>query len=133
MSPQKKKPERPKLPTRPPSGGRKPSLLVAETEMIERARRIEEQRGELQFGSVKARDHSNKERNSAGLEGGLQNDMPQHPALDKQYYDGTDSSLNPDPPLNTDARREFDNEKREQQKEYQLTNMPKFNPKPSGP
>ena len=45
--------------------------------------------------------------------------------------------MNPEPALNTEARREFDNEKREQEKEKQLRlgNMPKFStaPTPRGP
>ena len=70
-------------------------------------------------------------------EGELQNTILQHPELDNQRFDGVDPNLNPEPPLNTDARREFDNERREQEMEKQLRlgNMPKFNsaPKPQGP
>ena len=95
---------------------------------MERKRRLAEQQGERQLGKVKAREHSEEEKKTAGLEGELQNTILQHPYLDNQRYDGIDPNLNPEPPLNTDARREFDNERREQEKEKQLRlgNMPKF-------
>ncbi|WP_454785445.1 Smr/MutS family protein [Legionella sp. WA2024007413] len=112
------------------------SFLVAETKAMERQRRLAEQQGERRIALVKAREHSDYEP-SPGPEGELQNNILQHPALDSQRYDGVDSPLNPEPPLNTDARREFDNELRnqEQEKQLRLGNMPKFNntPKPRGP
>lgn len=114
-----------------------PSLLVEETKAMERKRRRLEQQGERKFGSVKERDHSLDER-AAAPEGELQNDILQHPELaDKPQYDGTDSNLNPVPALNTDARREYDNAKNEQNLEYQMRMglNPNFNkaPKPPGP
>ena len=55
----------------------------------------------------------------------------------KGVASGVDPNLNPEPPLNTEARREYDNQKREQEMEKQLRlgNMPKFStaPKPHGP
>ena len=63
--------------------------------------------------------------------------MAQHPSLDSQRFDGIDPNLNPEPPLNSEARREYDNEKREQEKEklHRLGLLPKFStaPKPQGP
>lgn len=124
------------LPTRLPVQGRETSFLVAETKAMERKRRLAEQQGERQLGPVKAREHAEEEPQNSP-EGELQNSILQHPALDTQRFDGIDTNLNPEPPLNTEARREFDNEKREQDKEKQLRlgNMPKFNstPTPRGP
>lgn len=112
------------------------SFLVAETKAMERKRRLAEQQGERQIAPVKAREHSEVE-SQPSPEGELQNNILQHPALDSQRFDGVDPNLNPEPPLNTEARREFDNEKREQEKEKQLRlgNMPKFTtaPTPRGP
>jgi hypothetical protein len=125
------------LPTRLPPGGREGSYLVEETKSMERKRRLAEQQGERQIGSVKAREHSEEETKSNGPEGELQNTILQHPYLDNQRNDGIDPNLNPEPPLNSEARREFDNEQREQEKEKQLRlgNMPKFTtaPTPRGP
>lgn len=124
------------LPTRLPIGGRGGSLLVAESVSMERKRREAEQQGHRQLGKVHAREHSEQEPDNAP-EGELQNNILQHPELDSQRFDGIDPNLNPEPPLNTEARREYDNEKREQEKEKQLRlgNMPKFTtaPKPAGP
>jgi DNA-nicking Smr family endonuclease len=112
------------------------SFLVVETKAMERQRRLAEQQGERKLASVKAREHSDYEA-QPGPEGELQNSIIQHPALASQRFDGIDSPLNPEPPLNTDARREFDNERRNQEMEKQLRlgNMPKFTtaPKPRGP
>ena len=110
-----------------------------ETETMERARRELEQKGHRKYGAkVHAREHHEREEQKRqSLEGELQNDILQHPALNNQRFDGIDPNLNPEPPLNTDARREYDNEKREQEMEKQLRlgNMPKFStaPKPQGP
>ncbi len=113
------------------------SILIAETKAMERNRRLMEQQGERRLASVKARDHSNEEHVQQSPEGELQNNILQHPELISQRFDGIDPNLNPEPPLNTEARREYDNEKREQDKEKQLRlgNMPKFrtDPTPRGP
>jgi len=113
------------------------SFLVEETKSMERKRRLAEQQGERRLASVKARDHSEDESHQQAPEGDMQNDMLQHPDLDSQRFDGIDPNLNPEPPLNTDARREYDNEKRnqEQEKQLRLGNMPKFStaPTPKGP
>ena len=124
--------------TRLPTGTkRSTSFLIAETKAMERSRRLAEQQGEQKLASVKARDHSNEDQIQQGLEGEVQNNILQHPELDSQRFDGIDPSLNPEPPLNSEARREYDNEKREQEKEKQLRlgNMPKFTtaPTPRGP
>ncbi|RUR18997.1 DNA mismatch repair protein MutS [Legionella sp. km535] len=124
------------LPRRLPKAGGDGSFLVAETKAMERKRRLAEQQGERQIAPVKAREHSDVEP-QPGPEGELQNSILQHPVLDSQRFDGIDPNLNPEPPLNTEARREFDNEKREQEQEKQLRlgNMPKFTtaPTPRGP
>ena len=125
-------------PERNPTGKRKrsSSYLVDETSSMERKRRLVEQKGHRQFTRVNAREHPEEEVKAAP-EGELQNSILQHPELDNQRFDGIDPNLNPEPPLNTEARREFDNERREQEMEKQLRlgNMPKFSsaPKPQGP
>jgi hypothetical protein len=137
MAEEKKRFVKLKTSERLPPGGRKPSFLVEDTKAMERSRRLAEQQGERQLGPVKARDHSNDDAIPSGPEGELQNTILQHPDLDSQRFDGIDPNLNPEPPLNTDARREFDNEQRDQNNEKQLRlgNMPKFNssPTPRGP
>ena len=114
------------------------SILVDETETMDRERREAEQKGHRQRARVNAREHHERlEAQQQALEGQMENNILQHPAFDNQRFDGVDPNLNPEPPLNTDARREFDNERREQEMEKQLklglANMPKFSPKPAGP
>jgi hypothetical protein len=102
-------------------GGRRKkrsTFLVKETKKMERMRRLFEQECERLLAQVHAREHSTEE--IPYLEGELQNTILQHPYLNTQRFDGTDSSLNPEPALNTEARREYDNQKREQEKEKQL-------------
>jgi hypothetical protein len=136
MSTKNRAPRSP-LSTRLPEGARDSSLLVAETKSMERKRRLAEQQGHRQLAPVKAREHGEEEPEHPNPEGELQNTILQHPELNSQRFDGIDPNLNPEPPLNSEARREFDNEKREQDKEKQLRlgNMPKFSstPTPRGP
>lgn len=109
------------------------SFLLEETWAMDRKRRAMEQDGHRKLARVHAKERSENEANNSP-EGELQNNIRQHPWLDSQRFDGVDPGLNPEPPLNTDARREFDNERREQEMEKQLRlgNMPKMNsaPKP---
>ena len=111
------------------------TFLVDETKSMERKRRLIEQDGERRIARVQAREHS-EELQQSGPEGELENSIMQHPELNSQRNDGVDKPLNPEPALNTKARTEFDNQKREQDKEkqYRLGNMPKMGtaPKPSG-
>lgn len=120
---------------RPPKRGKAGSYLQDDTKSMDRSRRLMEQEGHRRIAKVHARNHENDEKTSAAPEGELQNTILQHPLLDKQCFDGIDPNLNPEPPLNTDARREFDNAKREQEMEKQLRLglMPKMQsaPKPS--
>lgn len=114
------------------------SYLVEETWSMERQRRLLEQEGHRHLAKVHAREHPEEDPSSRPApEGELQNNILQNPWLDSQRFDGIDPNLNPEPPLNTEARREFDNERREQEMEKQLRlgNMPKFStaPKPHGP
>lgn len=111
------------------------SYLPDETPEMDRRQRLIEQQGHRALARVNARSH--EERVQSALEGELQNSPLQNPWLNSQRFDGVDSNLNPEPPLNTEARREFDNQRREQEMEKQLRlgNMPKFTntPKPQGP
>lgn len=114
------------------------SILVEETDTMDRERRMAEQDGHRRRARVHAREHAERvAQQTQGLEASHENTMLQHPALNNQRFDGIDPNVNPEPALNTDARREFDNERREQEMEKQLRlgNMPKFStaPKPQGP
>ena len=125
------------LPDRFPKGKRGGSYLVEESRSMERQRRLIEQQGHRQLGRVNAREHPEEQEHAPAAEGDLQNNILQHPELDNQRFDGIDPNLNPEPPLNTEARTKYDNERREQEMEKQLRlgNMPKFTtaPKPAGP
>lgn len=116
------------------SGHSKSSYLSEETTAMDRARRVQEQDGHRRLAHLNARDHS--ETAQSNPEGALESGIMQNPWLNSQRFDGVDPNLNPEPPLNSTARTEFDNERREQEMEKQLRlgNMPKFSsaPKPPG-
>lgn len=115
-----------------------PSRYAEETRSMDNARRDLEQSGHRKLGvKVHALERINDEQPSAeaGLE--VQSSIEMNPLLaDNQRFDGIDPTVNPEPAMNTDARREFDNERREQELEKQLRlgNMPQmgrqFNPRP---
>ncbi len=111
------------------------SYLVEETATMARKRRLEEQQGHGRLAKVHRRNHDESPQSAPESE--LQNNILLNPWLDNQRFDGIDPNLNPEPPLNTAARREYDNQRREQEMEKQLRlgNMPKFStaPKPKGP
>lgn len=110
------------------------SYLSDDTVTLDRQRRLLEQDGHRHFARVNAREHPPEQAQQQGLaqEGDLQNNIMQNPWLNSQRFDGIDPNLNPEPPLNTEARREFDNERREQEMEKQLRlgNMPRVSPAP---
>ncbi len=113
---------------------RSDSYLADDTQLMERQRRIHEQDGHRRYAKVHAREHTNQENVSPehSLEGQAQNNILQNPWLNSQRFDGIDPNLNPEPPLNTEARREFDNERRQQEMEKQLRlgNVPRISPAP---
>lgn len=116
------------------------SILPDETRAMENRQRQAVQQGLRKLARVHARERYNDEQQQQAqpaAEGEKQNDILQNPWLNSQRFDGVDPNLNPEPPLNTAARREYDNERREQEQEKQLRlgNMPKFStaPKPQGP
>lgn len=119
--------------TQPSSSG---SMLAEETRYMENQRREIEQAGHRQIAYVNVKEHADNEP-QLGQEAELQNGILQNPWLDNQRFDGVDPDVNPEPPLNSEARREFDNQRREQEMEKQLRlgNMPKFSsaPRPEGP
>lgn len=123
------------LPIRP-MDSKDSSFLVEETRSMERQRRLQEQQGHRHLARVNAKEHPEHEQ-AAAPEGEFQNDIQQNPWLDSQRFDGIDPNLNPEPPLNSAARREYDNQRREQEMEKQLRlgNMPQYSnaPKPQGP
>lgn len=121
------------LPGRLPREKRKrsDSILPDETETMERKRRLVEQQGHRKLTKVHARDHAEREQQTSGDQ--LQRGPLEHPYLaDRQDLDGTPPNLSSLPPENPEARRDFDNERREQEKEKQLRlgNMPKFSTAP---
>lgn len=115
--------------------GRSDSYLLDDTQNMERQRRVNEQQGHRRFARVHAREHAmdaNSPSAGSELDGQMQNNILQNPWLNSQRFDGIDPNLNPEPPLNTEARREFDNERRQQEMEKQLRlgNMPRVSPAP---
>jgi hypothetical protein len=113
------------------------SMLVDETEKMENDRRLMEQKGHRRYAKVNQRDRKEKTQNDNN-EMAYESQVKQHPLLQTQRFDGAiDDSLNPDPPLNSAARADFDNQRREQEMEKQLRLglMPKFSsaPKPNQP
>lgn len=102
------------------------TYLVEETEFMQYERRGLEQQVERQFATVEER--KKPQRQEGNTPGGTQDKMKQHPLLDSQRFDGIDPSLNPAPFGNQEAMIEFENERREQEKEKQLRlgNMPKM-------
>ena len=117
---------------------RRSSYLADDTTTLDRQRRLIEQEGHRHYARVNAREHAEQstQQNLALGEEGVQNNILQNPWLNSQRFDGVDPNLNPEPPLNTEARREFDNERRDQEMEKQLRlgNMPRVSaaPKPQG-
>lgn len=101
------------------------SILIEETVAMENQRRVMEQQGHRKYGSVHARERHDMEM-SAENELGATAGPKEHPYLSSQRFDGIDPSLNPAPDIGTEARREFDNERRnqEQEKQYRLGAMP---------
>ena len=126
-------------------GGRRkpppPSSYKEETRVMENARRDKEQSGHRGLGiSVHANERVNDEPLSMeqSLEAQNSSSLMSNPLLDSQRFDGIDPNVNPAPALNSDARTEYDNLKREQELKKQLrlglmpSNSKTFNPKPSG-
>lgn len=111
-----------------------PTSLAPETKKMENMRREMEQDGHRRWGQrVNARYRQDEPSSTPAPEGELQNSILQNPWLNNQRYDGIDPNLNPEPPLNTEARREMDNELRLQhQKKLEKQNAPSMSaaPKP---
>jgi len=128
----------PKLPKFKSATEASSSMLAEDTKQLEWQRRSLEQAGEGHYGKVHAKERRDDQ---AAPEGELQNDIPQHPLLNRQPHDGipiNDSNL---PPQNTEARREMENAKRLQHQkkldlqkqldqEYQPSSTP--TPRPGG-
>ena len=111
------------------------SYLSEETKKMSNQRREIEQKGERQFARVNAKEHSDDElQHAAGDD--LQNEMMQHPWFQGQRFDGIDDNT-PEPALNSLARKDFDNARREQEMEKQLrlglAPGPKFSSTPKPP
>lgn len=112
---------------KPPGGDAFPTTyLVEETEQMQYERRGLEQVVERQLATVEERRKPKRDYNNEGP--GQQEQIKQHPLLDSQRFDGIDPSLNPAPFGNEQAVIDFENERREQDKEKQLRlgNMPKM-------
>lgn len=143
MSNDKEEP-RDNLAGRSPFGKRSFSVLVDETRAMAREQRLAEQEGHRRLAKVNAREHPEEGQRPNAPDAELQNNnMSQHPApmFNSQRFDGIDTTLNPAPDLNTEARLKYDNERREQEMEKQerlqnvlgLGKRPKFSPRPGGP
>ncbi len=122
------------LPDKPPyirAKTESTSRLAEDSVRVEWDRRAQEQAGEGHYGKVHVKERHEENENVAP-EGELQNDIAQHPLLNSQANDGIDPNLNPEPPLNSEARTEYDNAKRLQhQKKLDLQNQPTNAPSPS--
>ena len=101
------------------------SFLVDETKAMENQRRLAEQKGMRKYARVNQRERLD-DTPEAGNELNMQGPK-QHPYLQSQRFDGIDPNVSPAPDIGTDARREFDNELRnqEQEKQLRLGHMPK--------
>jgi hypothetical protein len=133
------------LPKRSPMGTRSRSVLVDENlEMAKEQRQAVQDGHRKRFGvKVHANERPNQEQPAAAPTEDFQNGLAQHPdpMFNSQRFDGTDSTLNPAPDLNTEARLKYDNERRDQEQEKQerlenvlgLNKKPKFSPRPGGP
>jgi hypothetical protein len=126
------------LPVIPTSKDRgRASILQTESDTMYAAQREAVQNGNRRFGRVISRDRAmNEVIMDMDPELAAQHDpILQHPELDNQRFDGTES----EPRANTAARLKYDIEKEKQQdaKELRLglANAPKFSntPKPRGP
>ena len=104
------------------------SILIDETTSMENGRRQLEQKGHRRYGTVNGLKDRSEHQVSAENELGSQAGPKEHPFLSSQRFDGIDPSLNPAPDIGTEARREFDNERRnqEQEKQHRLGNMPSY-------
>ena len=110
------------------------TLLVPDTSTMEDRRRLLEQAGLRKFGAHINTKNRPEDRASIAPdpEQAPQNDIAEHPLLNNPRYDGIDPDLNPLPPLNTDARREMENELRLQhQKKLEKINQPTASPTPT--
>lgn len=112
---------------------KKQSILVEETQAMENERRLLEQQGMRRYGQVSQRPRTELEHTADNtLTQGV--GPKEHPFLSSQRYQGVEPNLSPEPEIGTEARRQFDNDRREQEqeKQYRLGNMPqkgrKFNP-----
>lgn len=117
-----------------PNSKKTDSYLSEESKIMSNQRREIEQKSERQFGRVIEKKHSDEEQNNP--EGDLQNDIPPHPWLQSQRVDGADPDVSPAPPLNTEARREYDNALRLQNQlrnEKRMEDMPQPGTAPRPP
>jgi hypothetical protein len=137
----------PKASTTSPFDSGETSFLVDETKGMNRLRRLEEQQGLRALLQAKVNERARADTDElTGDEPG--EGLEKHPLLDGQALDGLDNNP-PDPRLNPEARREFDNKKRDQERrkgeelqdklqlsqklQYSPGSTPRFHPKPGGP
>ena len=109
------------------------TLLVKDTSTMEDRRRLKEQDGHLRWGAHMNKRNRPDDRASSAPdpEQAEENGIAEHPLLNTPRYDGIDPDLNPLPPLNTEARREMENELRLQhQKKLENINKPTSSPTP---
>ena len=118
------------------------TYLADDTIERENQRRPKEQEGLRRLSGMSVKGHDRKaptESADIGLEQQMGSGLEEHPMLDKQQFDGIDSSVDPIPTNITDPK--LLDEIREQQRELQLQKDIKLGlakkrdtaPRPSGP
>ena len=95
--------------------------LTEDTDQFMYDQHADEQAGKRRLARVHAVEHEERIARAQALENGLsQEEVPQHPYLDKQLFDGVDINLNIDPTNNPNAKIDLENAQREQQLEMQM-------------
>lgn len=99
---------------------------MEESREMDRRRRDTEQQGHRHLAKVHARNHEDQQ-NQFGPDENMENGPLQHPYLNTQRFDGIDPHLNPNPPTDPEARREYENALRLQH-QLKLQNRPELSP-----
>ncbi len=103
------------------SGKKGVPYLTEDTDQFMYDQHADEQAGKRRLARVHALEHKERQTTRNDLvDDGPQQEVPQHPYLDKQLFDGIDINLNIDPTNNPNAKIELENAQREQQLEMQL-------------
>lgn len=115
-----------------------PSIFGKETKSMAHARHLQEQAGHRGLGISVHSETPNLDESQASQEQGLEieSSLRANPLLDSQRFDGFDPASNPEPAMNTEARKKYDEVKEQQKLELQMRlglspgNAKVFNPRP---